>query len=427
VTRFEAELTVEAIGPRGDGIATVGDERVFVPFTVPGDRIRVRLSPDKQGRLRGRLLEILAPGADRAEPPCPHFGVCGGCALQHLSPSAYRDWKLERLLDDLARHGIVDPPLTPLHEVGPGARRRADLTAIRRRDDLLLGYNERGSHRVIDLAACPVMRPEIAGLIVPLRDALHAVLPEGGSAECMVTLTDSGLDLLLSTTAELGMAGRDRLVVLAETADLARVSRSHPRSRGSEPVVVRRRPTIRFGTVDVELPAGAFLQATAAGEAALTEVVVEATRESRRVIDLFAGCGTFALPVAAGDPKRVVHAVDAARPALDALAHAARAVPLPRVTVESRNLMTRPLGAEALSVYDAVILDPPRAGAIDQVEQVAASRVPTVVYVSCNPRSFARDASLLLEGGFELAALRPVDQFHWSPHLELAAVFLRGD
>lgn len=427
MTRFEADLTIEAIGPRGDGIATVDGRTVFVPFTAAGDQVRVRLDADRDGRLRGRPVELLVASPDRAEPACVHFGTCGGCALQHLSPAAYGEWKLQRLLDDLARHGIADPPLTERHAAAPGSRRRADFTAIRRRGELILGFNERGSHRVIDITACPVVRPEIAALLLPLRDTLRAVLREGASAECVVTLTDSGLDLLVSTAADIGRAGRDRLVALAEEADLARVSRGHPRGRGAEPVVVRRRPTMRFGRADVEVPPGAFLQATADGEAALAEVVIEATREARRVIDLFAGCGTFSLPVASLDAKRVVHAVDASRSAIEALARAARAVPLPRVTADARNLVTRPLPSGTLDAYDAAILDPPRAGALDQTEQIARSRVPTVVYVSCNPRSFARDASLLIEAGYELVALRPVDQFLWSPHLELAAVLLREE
>jgi 23S rRNA (uracil1939-C5)-methyltransferase len=312
-----------------------------------------------------------------------------------------------------------------MHVSPPASRRRADLTAVRRKDDVLLGFNVRGSNRIVDLHACAVLRPDIVALLDPLRGLLKAILKERDPAEIVLTATETGIDMLLNTAAPLGGRGRTALGTFAQTNGLARISRGHPKQRGTEPLATLRAPVVTFGAVPAAIPPGAFLQATAEGEAALAEVVDEGTDGAKRVLDLFAGCGTFALRLAGADRKRTVLAMDSDDTLLEALRGAAKKGMLAKVGVEDRNLLRKPVPADALNRFDAVVLDPPRGGAMNQTEALAASKVERIVYVSCNPITFARDAAQLLAGGYELAAIRPVDQFLWTPHLELAAVFVR--
>jgi 23S rRNA (uracil1939-C5)-methyltransferase len=420
----EAELVVESLGARGDGLATFAGERVYVPFSVPGDRVRVRLARDGDDRLVGRVVAVLAPGAARAAPACRHFGECGGCALQHVAAEAYRDWKFAQLHAALARQGVEPGAVEALALSPPGSRRRADLTALGKPGGVALGFNARASHRVIDLAVCPVLRPRLAALIGPLREALAPLLKPGERAELRLAETDSGVDLLFVTAAALGAGARERLVAFAERHDLARVAKAHPKQAGSDVVVERRPVRLVFAGHPVGVPPGAFFQATAEGEAALASFVRGALAGAKRVADLYAGLGTFSLPLAAAGAR--VDAFDESRPALAALAAAARAAMLAGLATEARDLDKRPLGADSLGGYDAVLFDPPRAGAKAQAALLAGSRVPRVVAVSCHPGTFARDARLLIDGGYTLEAIRPVDQFLWSPHLELAALFRRS-
>ena len=424
----DIDLTIEALGARGDGIASFDGERVIVPLAAPGDRVKARLSRDKEGRLTGRIRGVLTPGPTRVVPPCPHFGDhpqggCGGCALQHLSPEAYRDWKLTQLEAALARHGVPTDTIEPIAVSPPASRRRADLTASRKKDGVILGFNARGSHRVVDLAQCPVLRPSLAALFDPLRALLAPLMKPGDGAEARLAATDSGTDLLIVTAIEMGLGARERIAAFAAQHDVARVARAHPKHPGAETLIERRPVRMTMGGVPVPLPPGAFLQATAEGEAALRNFVCEAAAGSRRIADLYAGIGTFAFPLAKAGAK--VHAVDTGKAEIAAIEAAARSAVLPGITAEARDLDKRPLDAGALGAFDTVVFDPPRAGATAQAVALADSRIARVVAVSCNPGTFARDARTLLAGGFHLARLRPVDQFLWSTHLELAALFLR--
>lgn len=427
-TDTDIELTIDALGARGDGIASFEGERVIVPFGVPGDRVKARLARDKEGRLAGRIRAVLAPGPARVAPPCPHFGDqpaggCGGCALQHLDAEAYPAWKLQQLETALARHGIPSDTIEPIAISPPASRRRADLTVSRGKEGVILGFNARGSHRVVDLAECPVLRPGLAALFQPLRELLAPLMRPGDSAEARLTATDSGVDLLLVAGIEVGVGARERIAAFAARHDLARVARAHPKRPGTEALIERRPVRAMVFGVPVVLPPGAFLQATAEGEAALQDFVWAEVGAARRVVDLYAGIGTFALRIAKAGPK--VHAVDAGKAEIAAIQAAARAAGLHWLTAEARDLDKRPLDAGALGAFDAVVFDPPRAGAAAQAAALAASNVARVVAVSCNPGTFARDARALLDGGFRLARLKPVDQFLWSTHLELAALLLR--
>ena len=421
MTAFRADVTVESIGRRGDGAAAVAGGIVHIPATAPGDRARIALTETGPGRFRGRLLDLLEAGPDRREPPCPHFGACGGCALQHLTPEAYGAWKTDMLHGLLARNGLDGAIVEPLHRSPPGSRRRATFAIRRRREDAIVGFNERHSHRVVDLGACPVVLPEIAALIEPLRGWAEAVLKAGDRADAHVALTDSGLDLTIRTAARLGGAGRDALVDLLAREDLARVARAHPKQDGAEVLAEARPVRAVHGGVPVALAPGAFAQATADGEAALTGFVLDAAQGAASAFDLFCGSGAFALALA----KRgcTVFAADIDKAAIANLGAAARQAGLAALRAEARNLMRRPVLAGDLAGADFAVFDPPRAGARAQAGEIAAARVQVVAAVSCDPGSFMRDARILVDGGYRLTRLRPVDQFTWSAHLELAARF----
>jgi 23S rRNA (uracil1939-C5)-methyltransferase len=423
--RVELEVEIAEIGARGDGIARLETgERLYVPYTLPGDRVRVRLGRKRPDGFVARVATLLTAGPGRAEPPCRHFGACGGCALQHLAPGSYRDWKLALLERALARQGIAAGAILPLVATPPARRRRADFTALRRKSDMLLGFNAPLSHEIIDLAECPVLLPAIAALLPALRDMLAALLAPSERAEVKVTASDSGLDLLLVTGIALGAKRRERLAAFAEAQDLARVARLHPKGDSAEPIVERRPVLVRFGPVSVTLPPGAFLQATREGERALQAAVARGVGDGRRVADLYAGCGSLGLPLAAAGHG--VHAVEGDRAAVETLERMAReSAGRLRLTVARRDLDRRPLMDAELERFDAVIFDPPRAGAPAQAEALAQSGVPRIIAISCNPASFARDAKALAEGGYRLDWVQPVDQFLWSPHLELAALFTR--
>ena len=423
--RQEIDVEIQEIGARGDGIATLdGGRRLYVPYTVPGDIVRVRVNRARTDVHTGRIVDILAPGLGRTGPACRHFGSCGGCALQHLEMKYYETWKLRLLTQALARHGIEAPKIRSLLVSPPGSRRRADFTAIRRKRDVLIGFNARGSHQVVDLLECPVLVPEIVALIPALRELFLELLAPAESAEVALTRTDSGLDLLLVTEAPLGLVARQRLASFAETQDLARLARRHPKARDSEVLIVRRPVRVRFPGAIVGLPPGGFLQATMEGEAALRHAVWEGVSNARRIADLYAGVGAFGLSLAA--EGRRVFAVEAdcllAEAVEEAVRDAAGRLPL---RVHSRDLERRPLSPHELEDYDAVVFDPPRAGARVQATALAASKVRRVVAISCNPATFARDARTLLDGGYRLDWVQPVDQFLWSPHLELAAALHR--
>jgi len=387
------ELGVERLGAGGDGIAQHGGEPVFLPFTVPGDR---------------------------AAPPCPHFGYCGGCALQHLDPASYRAFKLGVLHTALERVGI-DPGVVQSLRVVPPVRRRAQLGLIRPRDPRLparVGFHERFRHELVDLRECLVLEPALFSIVYELRVIACDLVPPSGAAEVTLTRTDSGVDMLLEAAQRPGLGVLEALAALAEKCDLARVVWRLP---AEEVLVVERRPVrVVFSGIAVPFPSGGFLQASAAAEAILIEEVVGGIGPSRPVLDLYAGLGTFTFALAAGG---AVHAVEGDEDAVVALTRVGAGHP--NVSVERRDLACNPLRPEELAAYTAAVFDPPRIGAINQATELANSTIATIVAVSCNPATFARDAARLIAGGLHLERIVPVDQFVWTPHLELAATFRR--
>jgi 23S rRNA (uracil1939-C5)-methyltransferase len=414
------ELAIERVGARGDGIAKYRGDPVFVPFTVPGDHVRARLGARRHGGREGFVVDWLASGPGRGAPRCRHFGTCGGCALQHLDHESYQRIKLRVLHSALERVGI-DPGVVGPMRLVPPERRRARLGISRPRDPRLparVGYRERFRHNLVDLRECPVLEPALFALIGRLPQVARDLIPPGGSAEATLTRTDSGIDLLIEAAERPELSACEVLARFAEECDLARIVwRSGP----DELVVVERRPVrVLLSGVAVPFPPGAFLQASPSAEMILVEEVLSAVGPARPAVDLFAGLGAFAFALACYGP---VHAVEGDVGTAAALARAA--ADQPRATVERRDLARNPLPADALSRYAAAVFDPPRAGAARQAEALAASAVATVIAISCNPASFARDAATLVSGGYRLERVTPVDQFVWTPHLELAATFRR--
>lgn len=405
------DVDIVRIGHRGDGETADG---LYVPFTLPGDRVRVDV-----GAEHAKLVEILTPGPSRASPPCKHFGICGGCALQHLEPTAYRDWKRDQIVHALAQRGIADVEIAPLVTVAPCTRRRAVLTGRLVRDAVVIGFQERGSHFIVDLAECHVLHPELMALIAPLRELLVGILPDQGRAEIDITRTDIGIDMTLGLPrVTIDGPLRTRLAGLAAKLDLVRLTVN------GELVAQTRPPVIRWAGAEVTPPPGSFLQAVPEAEAALQDLVVAGVASAKRVADLF--CGTGALTFALARMSAVT-AFDSEADSIAALTTATRnAQGLKPVAAERRDLFRRPLLEAELGAFDAVVMDPPRSGAKAQSELLARSKVRRVVSVSCSPATFARDARILLDGGYRFRRVTPIDQFLWSPHIELVAIFERS-
>ncbi len=411
MTNAETVLTIDHVGHRGDGIAQTPEGPVYVPFTLAGERVSVR-----RDGTRTRLLDIDAPSPDRTEPACPHFGSCGGCSLQHMAAPAYRAWKRDQVVSALHQRGI-EAEVDALVPSAPQTRRRAVLTARRTGRALHVGYHERQSHAVIDVSACPVLAPEIVRALPALRDLAAITCPRKGTLRLTVLSTDGGLDIALADAAKITPREEQKLISLAMTAGFARLSLD------GEVLITLTDPALSFSGVAVVPPPGTFTQASAIAEEAMAALVTEAIAGATHVADLFSGAGTFALRLARSTP---VHAVEGDRSALAALEHGMRhAQGLKPVTTEVRDLFDYPLTKKELKAFDTVVFDPPRAGAKAQAEVLATSDVGTIVAVSCNPATLARDLRVLIDGGYRLYRITPIDQFLWSPHIECVAVLSR--
>jgi 23S rRNA (uracil1939-C5)-methyltransferase len=410
----EAEIRIEAVGGEGDGVAA---GPVYAPFTLPGERVRVSGAGERR-----ELVELLEASPERAAPPCPHFGVCGGCALQHWEHGPYLDWKVGRLVATLARQRVETEVLTPF-AAQPGSRRRVTQHAPQgRKDEARIGYKMRKAWTLVPVEACPIADARIVAAFPALRRLAAPLFEHPKSAPSLhVTLSDTGIDVDISGVTRkaggLSADARMRLAEAAQAGDFARVTID------GETAYLARQPTVRLGPATVALPAGAFLQAVPQAEAAMAAFAVEALAGAERIADLYCGVGTFTFPLAG---IAQVMAVDGDAAAIRALtAGLATAPGLKGVIAEARDLVRRPVLAEELKKMDAALFDPPRAGAALQAAELARSKVSRVVGISCNPATFVRDASVLIEAGFTLERVLPVDQFLWSPHIELAAAFVR--
>lgn len=403
------KVTVGRVGHLGHGIVQSGEAVVYAPGLLPGEVAEGDLAGDTLTNIR-----ILTPSVHRVRPPCAHARSCGGCLMQHADDGFVEGWKEGIVKGALAGQGL-EAPLLPSLTSPPRSRRRATLTGRKTRSGVLLGFHARGADKVVAIPQCQLLHPDLISAL----PGLEALVRLGATRSCEVqlTLTRSldGTDVLVTGGKVLDGALRMDLARLAEAQGLARLTWS------GETVALRTHPRQRMGRGLVTPPPGAFLQATEAGEAALVQGVLAALGPARRIVDLFAGSGTFTLPLA---ERAEVHAVEGEAAMVQALDRAVRACEgLKRVTAETRDLFRRPLEPDELAGFDGVVIDPPRAGAEAQTEALARARVPRIAYVSCNPASFARDARVLVAAGYVLERVQMVDQFRWSAHVELVGQF----
>ncbi|HYF06302.1 MAG TPA: class I SAM-dependent RNA methyltransferase [Acetobacteraceae bacterium] len=418
-----AELLVTGMGAAGDGIAP---GPTYVVGALPGERVDATLLGRRGDGRAARLDSILEPSPDRVAPPCPHFTEgCGGCAVQHWAPPAVAAWKRARVAEALERAGFPSPPVAATMTVPPQSRRRADL-ALRRQPDgtVTPGFHRRGSPEVLAIPQCRILDPRLLALLAPIAEALRGLSALRREGSAVVNLLDTGPDLLLRTDGPLDAPGRAALAHFAAAQDLPRIAWAQ-RDGAPETAAQLRPATIRLSGVEVAPPPGAFLQAAPEGEAAIVAAVLAGLPERlpmrARLADLHAGLGTLTFPLAT---RSRVAAFEGDAAAVLALSAAAGRAGLP-ISSTRRDLTRQPLLPGELAAFAAVVLDPPFAGAPEQVAQIARGRVPRVIYVSCNPAALARDGRALAAAGYRLLAATPVDQFLWSAQVEAVAVFAR--
>ena len=409
-------LVIDHVGHRGDGVALTGGQNVYVPYTLRGETVEVEAVPGHHPDRR-RLLQIDSASPERIAPFCPHFGVCGGCAIQHWESERYRAWKRNIVIETLAQ-AKLDCEVYPLIDAHGAGRRRITLHARMGTHEVLkVGFSAANSHDIVPVDRCPILDPGLSGALDAAWALAEQLTATAKPLDIQITTTDSGLDVDVRGSGPLPTAAIAALSRVAEQHRLARLTRH------GELVLMRTPPTIAIGAAQVILPPGSFLQATVAGEETLAALVAERCKRAKHVADLFCGVGPFALRLAA---KSRISAFDSDAGAVTALQLAAKSTPgLKPVKAEARDLFRRPLMPQELRDYDAVVFDPPRQGAQAQVLQLAASKIPVVVSVSCNVATFARDARILIDGGYRLEGVTPVDQFRHTPHVELVARFVR--
>jgi 23S rRNA (uracil1939-C5)-methyltransferase len=408
-------LAIDHVGHRGEGVAFAEGEAVYVPYTLGGETVEVAPTPGHPDRRRLLAVEHASP--ERVVPFCPHFGVCGGCAIQHWEIERYRAWKHQLVVETLkqAKLACEVSPLIDAHGLG---RRRITLHARMGTHDVLkVGFTAVNSHDVVPVDRCPILDPGLGGALDAAWALAEPLISAGKPLDIQITATDGGLDVDVRGSGPLAAAMITTLSRICEQHRLARLTRH------GELVLMRSPPVVSIGTAQVTLPPGSFLQATVAGEETLAALVAEACGRAKNIADLFCGVGPFALRLAA---KARIAAFDSDASAVAALQKAATATSgLKPVKAEARDLFRRPLVAQELRDFEAIVFDPPRQGAQAQALQLAASKVGVVIAVSCNVATFARDARILVDAGYRLEKVTPVDQFRYTPHVELVARFAR--
>lgn len=404
-------VLIDHLGQKGDGVVRAESGPVFVPFALPGESARILRDGE-----RGQLVEILTPSESRIAAICPLFTRCGGCVAQHMAPGLYREWKRRQIVTALER-ARLEAPVADLVDAHGEGRRRVTFHARRGENGMEIGFMAARSHDLVAVEICPVLAPGLARAPQIALALANRLVGSGKPLDIQVTTSEAGLDVDIRGHGPAADPLRLALTTLAGRLDLARLSLH------GDVVVERRPPGQPMGKALVVPPAGGFLQATKAGEEIIAAYVLAALGKSKSVADLFSGCGPFTLRIA---ERARVHAAESDAAAIAALARAAATTQgLKPVSHETRDLVRRPLLEHELNGYDAVVLDPPRAGAEAQVRRLAASKVPLVVYVSCDAASFARDAALLVAGGYVLEGVTPIDQFRYSAHIELVGIFRR--
>lgn len=407
------QLRIARLGARGEGVARDGGTRVFVPYALAGETVLAEVEGD-----HGRLVDVVNASPDRVAPICPHYARCGGCAVQALASPAYAEWK-RGIVETALRNAGLAFEVAPLVDAHGAGRRRVVFHARMEKGRARVGFMAARSHEIVDIDACPLLVPELSGALAAARDMAQILVARAKPLDLAVAATLAGMDVDLRGAGPLDERETAALIETAQAHDLARLS-NHGRL-----VTLRRPPLVEIGPARVPVPPGSFLQATAAGEAAIASLVLAAAAGARRVADLFCGVGAFALRLAS---TARVSAYDASAAAVDAMFAGARmAAGLKPLDGAARDLFARPLSAAELEPFDVVVFDPPRAGAMAQAQEIARSQAKTVIAVSCSAQTFARDAAILLKGGFSPGTITPIDQFRHSPHVEIVANFSRGN
>lgn len=408
-------LTITHIGHGGDGVGTHNAKPVYIPKSAGGDTIMATVIESKDD-YKGNIVSIQNPSQDRTEAPCPHYNSCGGCDLQHINQTAYRAWKIDKIKSTLERSGIKpkywDDPIF----IAPDTRRRTTLALIKTNDkSLTLGYYSTRSHTITDIKNCLILTPELNNTLTNLRPYLLKLAPTRKAVGVLLQEVNNSLDVVL--TGEWGVFNLPQQEILAEmiqTTNIARISKKE-KDHGQIEILLEREPIKKkFGILNVKLPPAAFLQASDEGEEALMNAVLKNAKDYTNVADLFCGCGTFTGALLGSGAN--VYAADSDIASINTLHH-------PRLKAEQRNLFKDPLKQKELSGFDCVVFDPPRAGAKEQTSILAHSDIPRIIAVSCNPATFARDAKILIDGDYNLRSIQLIDQFVYSAHLELVAVF----
>lgn len=405
---MSSTFQIARLGAQGDGIADTEKGQVFIPFALPGETVTAARIKD-----RADLIAVLEASPRRVDPACRHFTVCGGCAIQHLEDGAYRDWKRQKVVHAL-HAARIEAGTAEIVPCAPETRRRVTFSARRTERGAVFGFNRAMSDEIIDIEECPISLPEIVDALPKLRALATALSATRDAFHMTVTATASGLDIAAQGSGTMADAQRRAVAAQATASGFARLSVD------GEIIIEPRKPVVVFGDIAVPIPPGSFLQATAPAEQAMADLVLSHLSRSKKVADLFAGAGSFALRLA---KKSEVHAVEGDAAALAALDRGVRQVSgIKRVTHEKRDLFRRPLTFKELNAFDGIVFDPPRAGAEDQSKQIARSDVPYVAAVSCNPGTLARDLNILVAGGYRVTRVTPIDQFLWSPHVEAVAL-----
>ncbi len=419
-------LTIKSIGPKGDGIAEFNGQPVYIARTSKGDQVNVEIKETNDGVLRGKVVEYISHGADRVLPPCVYYDSCGGCQVQHISDEQYKIWKIESVQAALTRVQIAPEMMGEPVFISNATRRRATLAAFKEGKNVTLGFHQSKSHDVQPIEKCLLLTPSLNGLVENIKPYLARFLKEQTPTDIMIQDIDNAIEMIivgpLSRSGEADTNQRKIIAEMCETLNIARVGWQKKEYAPIEPVISITPVSKKYGDMIVDISMGSFLQPSSEGEAALVSLVVDAMPKIKKmkIADLFSGCGTFTGPALKFGH---VHAVEENAAATEALQTGMKRVQ--GLTVEKRNLAAEPLTLRELKNYNVVIFDPPRAGAKEQCEKLAKSTVKTVIAVSCNPSTFARDAKILIDGGYRFKKMTMVDQFIWSSHTEVVGIFER--
>lgn len=405
------EINIDRIGSLGDGMGLFEGKPVFVAGTLPGETVEATGTIPHLD-----LQQVLKPSPERVAPSCQHFGTCGGCVLQHASPTLMLDWKQAEVALAFSKMGI-NVQVEPTIPTSPSSRRRVAFTAKRIDGRVALGFKERGEQYLVDISECTILLPELQAEISPLKDLVKTLLRGNEEIQIAINLCDNGFDLDFSLDT---LPSEDMTAAFVRSMAKTRYLRA---SFNRDVVVETEKPIVRFGNAQVALPPGAFLQAVSEAEQAMADLVCKHLWKRKRVADLFSGSGTFALRLAR---RSKTHAVEMQAKALSALQSSPPVEGSKSVTTEQRDLFELPMTTKELSAYDGVCIDPPRSGAAEQIKEIAKADIRSVAYVSCNPTSLAKDAKTLIDGGYTLERVIPIDQFVYSPHIEVVSLFSKA-